>query len=96
MHGTHLIVAAELQGYGVAAILVRLDADSNPTDSRLLLPVNPDQQGIDYFDLGPLTPGRYVVAVGSLAQTADPATPSSPAYAWASSIAALVVTVGGD
>jgi len=50
--------------------------------------------GLDYFDLGPLTPGRYVVAVGSLAQTSGPAPPASPAYAWASSIAALIVTAG--
>jgi len=35
-----------------------------------------------------------VVAVGSLAQTSGPAPPASPAYAWASSIAALIVTAG--
>ncbi|MEA2673166.1 MAG: hypothetical protein QOI92_358 [Chloroflexota bacterium] len=44
------------------ASIVRLDP-GGPTDSWLLVVVNPDRQGIGYVDLGELGQGTYLVAL---------------------------------
>jgi hypothetical protein len=103
--GRHFILAAVLEETVVGAILVRLAADGNPSlvpgpfgqgspDSRLLQPVDPDQRGIEYLDLGILTPGRYIVAAGGLSPTflyGAPGVTTVNAYESRSDIAAITV-----
>jgi hypothetical protein len=66
--GDVIVVAVPLVGRAAEAILVTIDGDFNPIDSLALMTVNADQQGVYFMDLGALTPGRYVVAVGNLAE----------------------------
>jgi hypothetical protein len=94
--GRHFLLAAVLEETVVGAILVRLDNDANPIDSRLLQPVDPDQSGIDFVDLGVLEPGRYIVAAGGLSPTflygAPGVAPTLIPLESRSDVAALIVT----
>lgn len=57
-----IIVAGDFGPVDGAAI-ASLD-QNGPTNGRLLIVVNPDRRGIDYVDLGDLTNGTYLVAIG--------------------------------
>lgn len=56
-----IFVVGDLGPVGGAAV-ARIDGGV-ASDGRLLIVANPDRQGIDYLDLGPLGPGTYLVSI---------------------------------
>jgi hypothetical protein len=96
--GMHFILAAVLEETIIGALIVDLDSDPNFPYSQALEAVDPEGRGIDFLDLGLLTPGRYIVAAGGISPTilyGDPsATPNPNLFEPRSDIAALIVREG--
>ena len=59
----HDVLAASIGEGSVLAWLNRLGPGDEFLDVTELTPVSPGRHGQDYFDLGPLEPGHYVVQV---------------------------------
>lgn len=97
--GMHFILAASHEETIIGAIIVHLDSDPNFPFSQRLEAIDPEGRGIDFLDLGLLSPGRYIVAAGGISPTilyGDPgATPNPNLYEPRADIAALIVRESG-
>jgi hypothetical protein len=69
LRGTHLVLVAPLSLLAQPALLARVDGREANQEAT---PVEPGRYGITYFDLGPLTPGQYLVAVIDQASSPPP------------------------
>jgi hypothetical protein len=67
----HLALAAPLGEGTVTGSLILLDAPTDKTRSRPLVPIDPGRAGVYYFDLGPLAAGRYAIVIGVIGRTVD-------------------------
>jgi len=69
LRGTHLVLVAPLSLLAQPVLLARVDGREANQEAT---PVEPGRYGITYFDLGPLTPGQYLVAVIDQASSPPP------------------------
>ena len=89
--GTHLVLVAALTAPAHGALVARVDG----RDANQIVPaVEPGRHGLDYFDLGDLAPGQYLIAVLTQVYGSDTSTPAPSAVVSVQVVGVLVCPSG--